>query len=141
MLPNLGCLGLCENFLYGFKAARWAARAADSARLAALPLTLPLRRRQTPVGWRERQRVGVAETTGSRPSRGGFDKGTLAAALIGQTRAGEKPAQSAHKRTGRRPLSNPPLRQRGTDPLRRYPHVRRSRYCQGPLTVTAGSDA
>jgi hypothetical protein len=35
------------------------------------------------------------ETRGSRAGRGGFDKGTLAAALIGQTRAGEKPAQSA----------------------------------------------
>jgi predicted transposase YbfD/YdcC len=33
------------------------------------------------------------------------------------TRAGEKPVQSAHKRTGRRPLSNPPLRRCGTDRL------------------------
>ena len=36
----------CENFLYGFKAARRAARAADSARSPSLPLALPLRRRQ-----------------------------------------------------------------------------------------------
>jgi len=34
--------GGCENFLYGFKAARRAARAADTARTP----TLPLRRRQ-----------------------------------------------------------------------------------------------
>src|SRR5438552_3958146 len=33
----------CENFLYGFKAARRAARAADSAARPPLPLTLPLR--------------------------------------------------------------------------------------------------
>ena len=36
----------CENFLYGFKAARRAARAANSARTPSLPLALPLRRRQ-----------------------------------------------------------------------------------------------
>ncbi len=48
--------------------------------------------------------------TRQSPGRGGFDKGTLAAALIGLMRAGQKPAPSANKRTGRRPLSNPPLR-------------------------------
>ena len=37
---------LCENFLYGFKAARRAARAANTARTPPLPLALPLRRRQ-----------------------------------------------------------------------------------------------
>ena len=36
----------CENFLYIFKAARRAARAAATARTPPLPLTLPLRRRQ-----------------------------------------------------------------------------------------------
>ena len=67
-------------------------------------------------------------------SRGGFDKGTLAAALIGRPRAGEKPAQSADKRTGRRPLSNPPLCQRGTDGLPPVPEdTRASRYCQEPV--------
>jgi hypothetical protein len=44
------------------------------------------------------------------PSRGGFDKATLAAVLIGLMRAGQKAARSANKRTGRRSLSNPPLR-------------------------------
>ena len=34
-----------------FKAARWAARAAGSARSPSLPLALP----QTPVGWREKR--------------------------------------------------------------------------------------
>jgi hypothetical protein len=48
--------GLCENFLYGFKAARRAARAANSARSPLLPLALPQRRRLTPVGWREELR-------------------------------------------------------------------------------------
>ena len=33
----------CENFLYGFKAARGAARAAASAPWPSLPLPLPLR--------------------------------------------------------------------------------------------------
>jgi len=37
---------VCENFLYGFKAARRAARAAATARTPPLPLPLPLRRRQ-----------------------------------------------------------------------------------------------
>jgi hypothetical protein len=37
---------LCENFLYGFKAAQRAARAAASARSPSLPLALPLRRRR-----------------------------------------------------------------------------------------------
>jgi hypothetical protein len=108
---------LCENFLYRFKAAPGAARAADAARTPQLPLTLPLRRRLVPVGWREQQGEsgGAPENPGSRQGRGGFDKGTLAAALIGLMRAGQKPARSAGKRTGRRPLSNPPLRSRDAD--------------------------
>ena len=44
---------ICADFLYGFKAARQAARTADTARTPQLPLTLPLRRRLVPVGWRE----------------------------------------------------------------------------------------
>ena len=47
----------CENFLYGFKAARRAARAANTARSPQLPLALPLRRRLAPVGWRENAKV------------------------------------------------------------------------------------
>ena len=50
-------LGLCENFLYGFKAARRAARAANSARSPLLPLALPQRRRLAPVGWREKHKT------------------------------------------------------------------------------------
>jgi hypothetical protein len=42
LVPHLPC----ENFLYGFKAARRAARAAATARTPPLPLALPLRRRQ-----------------------------------------------------------------------------------------------
>ena len=49
--------GICENFLYGFKAARRAARAADTTRSPQLPLALPQRRRLAPVGWREKQRT------------------------------------------------------------------------------------
>ena len=46
----------CENFLYVFKAARWAARAADAAASPALPLALLRRRAKQPVDWRETQR-------------------------------------------------------------------------------------
>jgi hypothetical protein len=53
---------------------------------------------------------GAAETPGSHQGRGGFDKGTLAAAHIGLRQAGPKGSPIAGKRTGRRPLSNPPLR-------------------------------
>jgi hypothetical protein len=38
----------------------------------------------TPVGWREKlEATRAAADTGRGPGRGGFDKGTLAAALIG----------------------------------------------------------
>ena len=53
------------DYLYGFKAARRAARAADSARSPLLPLALPQRRRKTPVGWRENLRAaGPPRRTG-----------------------------------------------------------------------------
>ena len=61
---------------------------------------------------RKAHRLRGRRNPGSRQGRGGFDKGTLAAALIGLMRAGQKPAPSADKRTGRRPLSNPSLRRR-----------------------------
>jgi hypothetical protein len=69
-------------------------------------------------GWPQRRSAGAKalvrlgrrlEPLGGHRGRGGFDKGTLAAALIGLLRAGQKPARSANQRTGRRPLSNPPL--------------------------------
>jgi hypothetical protein len=44
-----------ENFLYVFKAALRAARAADATASPTLPLALPLRRTQAPVGWREKR--------------------------------------------------------------------------------------
>jgi hypothetical protein len=64
-----------------------------------------LARRSLPFG-------AAARTAGSHRGRCGFDKGTLAAAHIGLLRAGEKPARFENQRTGRRPLSNPPLRPR-----------------------------
>ena len=101
--------GPCENFLYGFKAAprgrtrrRHGAHASASAgaRTPAAP---------TPVGWRERRSTFEAATVQKFQGRGGFDKGTLAMAQIGLMRAGQKPVRSPYKRTGHRPLSNPPL--------------------------------
>ena len=85
----------CENSLYGFKAARQAARAAASARSPQLPLALPQRRRPTPVGWRGQRSMDTGR--GSAPDgqgRGGFDKGTLAAARIGLKRACKEAARS-----------------------------------------------
>src|SRR5690349_8656867 len=81
------CLALdCYNSLYGFKAARRAARAADSAaqpgsRCRSRPLA-------SDAGRLARKTTTRSENQGSRPDRDGFDKGTFAAALIGQTRAG-----------------------------------------------------
>ena len=65
-----------ENFLYVFKAARWAARAADTAASPALPLSSPSAG-QTPVGWRETLSPGrrdrteflVAQLGRTRPGR------------------------------------------------------------------------
>ena len=98
-----------RNFCTVFKAAPRAARAAATARTPPLPLALPLRRRQRRSAG-AKGNTGPLEPRGSRLGRGGFDKGTLAAALIGQTRAVQKPARFANKRTDRRPLSNSPLR-------------------------------
>jgi hypothetical protein len=57
--------------------------------------------------------------------RSGFDKGTLAMAQIGLTRAGQKAARSRSQRTGHRPLSNPPLCLRGANaPLAAHPRPR-----------------
>jgi hypothetical protein len=53
---------LCENFLYGFKAAPRAACAADSDGSAALPLRSRAAGLRRPVGWRERQRAGPLKT-------------------------------------------------------------------------------
>ena len=94
----------CENFLYGFKAARRAARAADSAPRPSLPLALPLRPGQRrSAGAKGRVPSGPLKP-GSHRGRGGFDKGTLAAALIGLMRAGQKPARSARQAYGPPPL-------------------------------------
>ena len=69
----------CAKFLYGFKAARRAARAADSARSPLLPLALPHRRRLAQVGWREKpegtfkpqasRKLGSATDLTREPSR------------------------------------------------------------------------
>ncbi len=45
----------------GFKAARRAAHAANTARSPQLPLTLPQRRRLAPVGWREKLKRRAAD--------------------------------------------------------------------------------
>jgi hypothetical protein len=83
---------VCENFLYSFKAARWAARAAASAPWPSLPLALPLvlplvlplRPGPAPVGWREKQSLlGPQSTDKVSTAASEFDKGTLAMAHTG----------------------------------------------------------
>ena len=105
----------CENFLYGFKAApRGRSRrrhGAQAVALAGAPLRPGQRRSAGATSGRSWSRLQLGKLQG----HGRFDKGTLAAALIGLMRAGQKPARSADKRTGRRPLSNPPLRPPGAD--------------------------
>jgi hypothetical protein len=62
---------LCENFLYGFKAARWAAHAADTAARPPLPLTLPLRpaRRRSAGAKREHPFGAAARKVTGEPRR------------------------------------------------------------------------
>jgi len=77
--------------------------------LAFAPPSSPATAAPTPVGWREAEGSFGPLSSKRHQSRGGFDKGTLAVALIGLMWAGQKPARSPNQRTGRRPLSNPPL--------------------------------
>jgi hypothetical protein len=100
----------CENFLYGFKAARQAARAADSAPRPSLSLARRSGRANAGRLARKAKYLGAAINRVSFWDVSGFDKGTLAMAHIGLTGAGEKPARFADKRTGHRPLSNPVTR-------------------------------
>ena len=70
-----------------FKAARRAARAARLGALAFVHAAAPATARPTPVGWRE-GRILERQSTRKSRGRGRFDKGTLAMAQIGLTRAG-----------------------------------------------------
>ena len=65
-----------------------AARTAATAPWPPLPLTLPLRPGQRRSAGAESGDLGAAINRESSRGRGGFDKGTLAAAHIGLTRAG-----------------------------------------------------
>jgi hypothetical protein len=105
---------LCENFLYVFKAARWAARAAATAACASAPAGAPAAAGPTPVGWRDKPGPCGPQSTEGSQGRGGFDKGTRAAAPIGLERADPEGSPIAGKRTSRRPLSNPSLCQLDT---------------------------
>ena len=86
---TLSILGsVCENFLYVFKAARRAARAADAAATPGPPLGLQAGRALTPVGWREQVEFGthVQEIVRIRPPGGGAH-----APAVGSTEAGQNP--------------------------------------------------
>ena len=78
----------CENFLYDFKAARRAARAAATAPWPSLPLPLPLRPGQRRAAGATAEDLGAAINRESFEAAAGFDKGTLAMTHIGLTGAG-----------------------------------------------------
>jgi hypothetical protein len=81
--------GVSENFLYYFKAAPWGRSRRRLGGRRRSRWRSRSGRPLAPVGWREDH---GAFRWGRKPrksrSRGGFDKGTLAAALIGLMRAG-----------------------------------------------------
>jgi hypothetical protein len=78
----------CENFLYRFKAARRAARAADRARSPSLPLALSLRRRQRrSAGAKGRETFGPLTDNSHRAlSRGGVHAPAAELSKAGQNR-------------------------------------------------------
>jgi hypothetical protein len=94
-----------ENLLREFKAARWAARAADSdgGRLA------------------RKAKNGVAETRGSHAAAADLTRGPLAAAVHRAYTGGLRGSPIAGKRTAAAPVSNPPPRRRRANPRRPVP--------------------
>ena len=105
--------GVCENFLYRFKAARWAARAANSARSPLLPLALPQRRRKTPVGWREypsKRGAALAERSVHRPGGGQLSRSwQLSGAGVLPNAVLSGPARTCQERLRRRLRRSPTL--------------------------------
>jgi hypothetical protein len=103
---------VCADFLGGFKAARRAARAANSARSPQLPLALPLRRRQRRLaGVKAKNRWGRIQLRKAiGKGAAGFDKGTLAMAQIELMRAGQKQPDSRDSVRAIAPCQIPPLR-------------------------------
>ena len=93
-----------ENLLHEFKAAHWAARAADSdgGRLA------------------RKAKNGVAETRGSHAAAADLTRGPLAAVHRAYT-GGLRGSPIAGKRTAAAPVSNPPPRRRRANPRRPVP--------------------
>ena len=79
---------VCENFLYRFKAAPRGRSRRRLGRRSRAPAGAPARLAQAGRLARKACNVRGRGTTRSHQGRGGFDKGTLAAALIGLMRAG-----------------------------------------------------
>jgi hypothetical protein len=67
-----------------------------------------------PVGWREEHSLGAAEVQAVAGAVADLTREPSRRPSSGNCGQANHPARSAGKRTGRRPLSNPPLRQRGT---------------------------
>jgi hypothetical protein len=84
---------LCENFLYGFKAAPRGRSRRQLGRLSQAPAPLPPGWPLTPAGWRESRTRGRRDPGKSR-SRGGLDTGTPRGGSIGLRRRPEKAARS-----------------------------------------------
>ena len=83
----------CENFLYGFKAAPRAARAAATARTPSLPLALPLRRVPTPGAWREGRKTSGPPLTYRQLSGFGRGDGVHAPAAV-SSEVGQNPSRA-----------------------------------------------
>ena len=108
---------LCENFLYGFKAApggrsrRRLGTAQPRSRFA--PAQLASDARSAGAKGKE---TGPLKPRKSR-SRGGFDTGTPRGGSIGLMRSTWEGRPIAGQRTAAAPVSNPPLRRRRSPPM------------------------
>jgi hypothetical protein len=111
-----GCVGRCADFLYGFKAARQAARAAAAARSPSLPLTLPLRRRK-------RRSAGAKdhETQGRHERRVSQYRLICSRSVI--VRAGQNPSRPSVTAGQPHPVKLPGERTREDGPDRTCPKV------------------
>ena len=108
----------CENFLYVFKAARRAARAAASARTPSLALALPLRRRQ-------RRAAGAKSTKPGRVKYSKFHRcrQDVPAPAAGIVRGRSEPVKAVCGRRATTPVELPGERTREDDLDRTCPDL------------------
>ena len=131
---------VCENFLYGFKAAP---RGRSRRRLG----TAQPRSRSAPARLASGARSAGAKgndrgrgNPGKSRSRGGFDTGTPRGGSIGLMRATWEGRPIAGKRTAAAPVSNPPLRQLDADPFLPHRTPKPGRRRQAFLDESGGTE-